>query len=181
MWYMIKSYFDLSGILANEEAIPVTFLGPLFQLGKDISVRNSDGEALEEIRAGSTAALPLWATVELRRGGHLMPQIPPRYATSAFREFKTDPLAASLSAKSPYYYEVGLSLCAMLPTSDGNKLAAQLFRLYQVRYLKVIRTAAKKGFDLTDVRDKLCESERYLLDSVLRGIREEQQWHHSVV
>ncbi|ORC86727.1 GINS complex subunit 3 [Trypanosoma theileri] len=177
---MIKSYFDLSDILTNEETVPVTFLVPSFSLGKEINVRTNEGEALEEVKAGSVSTIPMWAAVALREGGYLIPQVPPRYTTSVFREFKTDPLAASLHAKSPYFYEAGLLLCAMLPTNEGNRLAAQLFRLYQLRYLKVIHAASKRGFDLTDVREKLCESERYLLDTLLRGMENERQWHRSI-
>ncbi|RNE98311.1 GINS complex subunit 3 [Trypanosoma rangeli] len=178
---MIRSYFDISDILTNEETVPVTFLVPSFSLGRDIHARSSEGEALAEVRAGSVATVPLWAAVALHREGFLVPHVPPRYTTSVFREFKTDPLAVSLYAKSPYYYEAGLLLCAMLPVNDGNRLAAQLFRLYQLRYLKVIHAAAKKGFDLSDVREKLCESERDLLDALLRGLEDERQWHRSVL
>ncbi|KEG08907.1 GINS complex subunit 3 [Trypanosoma grayi] len=177
---MIRSYFDLSDILANEETVPVVFLVPSFSLGKDIHARTSEGETVEEVGPGSIATIPLWVAVALRQDGYLVPQVPPRYTTSVFREFKTDPLAASLYAKSPYYYEAGLLLCAMLPTNEGNRLAAQLFRLYQLRYLKVIHAAAKRGFDLSDVREKLCESERNLLDTLLRGMEDERQWHQSV-
>lgn len=178
---MIKSYFDLSDILTNEETVPVTFLVPSFSLGRDISARTVDGEAVEEVGAGNVANIPLWAAMALRREGYVAPQVPPRYTTSVFREFKTDPLAVSLYAKSPYYYEAGLLLCAMLPTSEGNRLAAQLFRLYQLRYLKIIHAAAKKGFDLGDVREKLCESERRLLDALLNCLEDERQWHRSVL
>ncbi|KAF8294080.1 putative GINS complex subunit Psf3 [Trypanosoma cruzi] len=176
---MIKSYFDLFDILTNEETVPVTFLVPSFSLGRDIHARTTDGEALEEVKSGSVATVPLWAAVALRQEGYLVPQVPPRYTTSVFREFKTDPLAVSLHKKSPYYYEAGLLLCAMLPINEGNRLAAQLFRLYQLRYLKVIHAAAKKGFDLSDVREKLCESERELLDALIGGLEDERQWHHS--
>ncbi|RNC41909.1 GINS complex subunit 3 [Trypanosoma cruzi] len=176
---MIKSYFDLFDILVNEETVPVTFLVSSFSLGRDIHARTTDGEALEEVRAGSVATVPLWAAVALRQEGYLVPQVPSRYTTSVFREFKTDPLAVSLHKKSPYYYEAGLLLCAMLPINEGNRLAAQLFRLYQLRYLKVIHAASKKGFDLSDVREKLCESERELLDALIGGLEEERQWHHS--
>ncbi|RHW72852.1 DNA replication complex GINS protein PSF3 [Trypanosoma brucei equiperdum] len=176
---MIKNYFDLSSILSNEELIPVTFTTPLFGLGKDVNPRTAEGETHDEVQVGSTATLPLWAAVAFRQVGHIVPQVPPRYTTSVFREFKTDPLAVSLHAKSPYYYEAGLLLCAMLPTGDGNRLAGQLFRLYQLRYLKIIRAAAKKGFDLSDVREKLCESERDLLDALIRGMEEERQWYRS--
>lgn len=176
---MVKSYFDLSEILINEETIPVTFLVPSFNLGKEINARNSDNEAVEEVRAGNFATLPLWAAIALRQDGYIIPHLPSRYATSVFREFKTDPLAVSLYAKSPFYYEAGVTLCAMLSASEGNRLAGQLFRLYQLRYLKVICAAAKKGFDLSDVREKLCESERELLDNLLAGYEEERQWHRS--
>ncbi|CCD11961.1 unnamed protein product [Trypanosoma congolense IL3000] len=177
---MIKSYFDIASILVNEEPVPAIFLAPLFGLGRDIGPRTADGEVLDDVQSGSVATVPMWAAVAFRQDGLLIPQVPPRYTTSVFREFKTDPLAVSLYGKSPYYYEAGLLLCAMLPTSDGNRLAGQLFRLYQLRYLKIIRSAAKKGFDLSDVRGKLCESERDLLDALIRGMEEERQWYQSV-
>ncbi|CCW65614.1 unnamed protein product [Phytomonas sp. EM1] len=186
---MIKSYFDIGLISANEELVPVTFSVPSFTLAKDVIVRNAEGERSAAVAAGDTAVLPLWVAYPLRQQGFISVQLGNKYSLSTFREFKTDPLAPSLAAKSPYFYESGLTLCALLgnPTSnggmsaEGTRLAAQLFRLYQLRYLKVILAAAKKGFDLNDVREKLTESERVLLDSYLKGRLEELMWYASAV
>lgn len=58
-------------------------------------------------------------------------------------------------------------------STEGRRLASQLFRLYQLRYLRVILSSAKCGFDRADVREKLCEMERVLFDAVLKGNAEE--------
>ncbi|KAK7198080.1 GINS complex subunit Psf3 [Novymonas esmeraldas] len=184
---MIRSYFDLDAIGACEEPVPVTFTVPSFNMGRDLTVRTPEGEAVAEVAAGCVTTLPLWAATALRTDGYISVHAPQKFSLATFREFKTDPLAPSLQRKSPYFYEVGLQLCRLLsnPTSsghmsaEGNRLAAQLFRLYQLRYLRIIFAAAKKGFDLNDVRDKLEESERCLLDTYLRGQAEEALWYAS--
>lgn len=186
---MIKSYFDLEAIGADEELVPVTFVVPSFSLAKDVTVRSAEGEAVTEVAAGNTATLPIWAARALRKGGFAAVRTPPKYSLSTFREFKNDPLAPNLHAKSPYFYDAGLILCALLGnpapngalSPEGNRLAAQLFRLYQLRYLKILFAAAKKGFDLNDEREKLSESERFLLDTFLKGQAAEQLWYSSTV
>ncbi|KAG5497628.1 hypothetical protein JKF63_03893 [Porcisia hertigi] len=185
---MIRSYFDLDDIGANEEPVAVTFTVPSFNMGKDITVRSYEGETASEVVAGCVATVPLWAAMALRTEGYVSVRAPQKFSLATFREFKTDPLAPSLHRKSPHFYRAGLQLCRLLsnPTSsghmsaEGNRLAAQLFRLYQLRYLRIIFAASKKGFDLNDVRDKLEESERHLLDSYLRGQAEESLWYANV-
>ncbi|KAG5496990.1 hypothetical protein GH5_01508 [Leishmania sp. Ghana 2012 LV757] len=182
---MIRSYFDLDDIGACEESVPVTFAVPSFNMGKDLAARTDEGETVSEVAAGCVATVPLWAATALRTEGYVSVHVPHKFSLATFREFKTDPLAPSLHRKSPYFYHAGLQLCRLLsnPTSsghmsaEGNRLAAQLFRLYQLRYLRIIFSAAKKGFDLNDVRDKLEESERHLLDSYLLGQAEEALWY----
>ncbi|KAL7705879.1 GINS complex subunit Psf3 [Lotmaria passim] len=184
---MIRSYFNLDDIGAAEELVPVTFTVPSFNMGKDLTVRTVEGEAVDEVAAGCVTAMPLWAAAALRAYGYVSVHAPHKFSLSTFREFKTDPLAPSLHRKSPYFYKAGLQLCRLLsnPTSnghlsaEGNRLAAQLFRLYQLRYLRIIFAAAKKGFDLNDARDKLEESERSLLDAYLRGQAEDSLWYAS--
>lgn len=186
---MICSHFDLNDIGAAEELVPVTFTVPSFNMGRDLTVRTVEGEAVEEVAAGCVSAMPLWAAAPLRADGYISTHAPHKFSLSTFREFKTDPLAPSLYRKSPYFYRAGLLLCRLLsnPTSsghmsaEGNRLAAQLFRLYQLRYLRIIFAAAKKGFDLSDVRDKLEESERDLLDAYLRSQAEEALWYSSFI
>lgn len=185
---MIHSYFDLQDIGADAELVPVTFTVPSFSLTKDMVVRSSEGEPVDEVFAGSTAVVPLWAARALRTDGFTAVHVPTKYTLSTFREFKSDPLAPNLASKSPYFYTAGLCVCALIgnPTvggmsSEGNRLAAQLFRLYQLRYLKILFAASKRGFDLSDVREKLTESEHDLLDSFLRGRAEEELWRSSSV
>lgn len=181
----IHSYFDLDDIGACEEAVTVTFAVPSFNMGKDLAIRTREGEAVPEVTAACVATVPLWAAAALRSDGFVSVHPPHKFSLATFREFKTDPLAPSLQRKSPYFYEAGLQLCRLVsnPTAsghmsaEGNRLAAQLFRLYQLRYLRIIFAAAKKGFDLNDVRDKLEESERRLLDAYLRGQAEERLWY----
>jgi len=181
---MIHSYFDVDDIGTDEEPVPVTFTVPSFRLGSDVVVRAPDGEPAGEITPGCTATLPLWAAAALRRHGFAAVHLPPKFALATFREFKTDPLAPSLFLKSPHFYEAGLVVCTLLgnPSStgnlspEGNRLAAQIFRLYQLRYLKILLAAAKKGFDLSDVKEKLTESERELLNAFLTGMEEEKRW-----
>ncbi|CCW69837.1 unnamed protein product [Phytomonas sp. Hart1] len=186
---MINSYFDIGLISTHEELVPVTFHVSSFMLQNDVIVRNAEGERCTEVNAGNTTVLPLWAAYPLRQAGFISVQIGSKYSLSTFREFKTDPLAPNLAAKSPYFYDAGLTLCALLgnPTTnggmsaEGTRLASQLFQLYRLRYLKVILAAAKKGFDLSDVRDKLTESERVLLDSYLKGRSDELMWYSNAI
>ncbi|CAD2215666.1 GINS complex subunit 3 [Angomonas deanei] len=187
---MIKSYFDLQDITANEEIVPVKFVVPSFNIGKDIIARSSDGESTSsEISTGSTARLPLWAAAPLRKEGYVAVHVPPKYTVVTFREFKTDPLAPSLRHKSPTYYDTGLTICRLIGNTtagghmsrEGNRLAAQLHRLYQLRYLKIILSGAKKGFDLSDVKEKLTDSERYLLESYLSNRDREQTWYSNAI
>lgn len=186
---MIKSYFDLEAIGADEESVPVTFAVPSFSLAKDVAVRSSEGEAVPEVAAGNTATVPLWAARALRQGGFVAVRTPPKYSLATFKEFKNDPLAPNLHSKSPYFYDAGLTLCALLGnpppsgglSAEGTRLAAQLVRLYQLRYLKILFAAAKRGFDLNDEREKLTESERHLLDTFLRGRAEERLWYTSPI
>lgn len=184
---MIRSHFDLHSIGAAEELVPVTFTVPSFSMGRDFTVRTVEGEAVEEVAAGCVTAMPLWAATALRAGGHVRVHAPHTFALATFREFKTDPMAPNLHRKCPHFYGAGVQLCRLLgnPTSsgqmsaEGNRVAGQLFRLYQLRYLRIIFAAAKKGFDLSDVRDKLEETERDLLDAYLRGQAEEALWYSS--
>lgn len=186
---MIRSYYDLDAIGADEELLPVTFVQPSFSLAKDVTVRSAEGEAVAEVAVGNTAMVPIWAARALRQGGFAAIHTPAKYSLATFREFKNDPLAPNLHAKSPYFYDAGLTLCALLGnpaangalSPEGSRLAAQLFRLYQLRYLKIIFAASKKGFDLNDEREKLTESERFLLDTYLKGRAEEQLWYNSTV
>lgn len=186
---MIKSYFDLNDIGTDEEPVPVTFAVPSFRLGADVVVRSPDGEPTTDVTPGCSAVMPLWAAKALRQGGYVTVHVPRTFSLSTFREFKTDPLAPSLFLKSPHFYEAGLALCTLLGnpsgngnmSPEGNRLAAQLFRLYQLRYLKILLAAAKKGFDLSDVKEKLVESERELLETFLTGSEEEKLWlSHSI-
>lgn len=186
---MIRNYFDLDAIGADEEAVPVAFAVPSFSLARDMTVRSAEGEAVSEVAAGNTSVVPLWAARALRLGGYVAVHTPPKYSLATFREFKNDALAPNLHSKSPYYYDAGLTLCAVLGnpaangalSPDGNRLAAQLFRLYQLRYRKIILAAAKTGFDLNDEREKVTESERFLLDTFLKSRAEEQLWYSSTI
>ncbi|EPY21062.1 GINS complex subunit 3 [Strigomonas culicis] len=188
---MIKSYFDLQDLGANEEPVPVVFAVPSFNLGQHIKVQGSGGEgpAGSEVKAGDSAVLPLWAATPLRRGGHVTVRTPTTYSLSTFREFKTDSLAPSLRLKSPFFYEAGLRVCRLVGNTtaaghmgpEGNRLAGQLHLLYQKRYLRIIHAAAKRGFDLNDIRDKLTDSERSLLDGFLREREQEKGWYASSI
>lgn len=199
-------YFDVDEISTREETVPVQFLVSSFTLASDIHLThqredtetvlqegntnsNNPSSSMKDVRAGQTALLPLWAAEPLHQEGFISVTKPPAFELSTFREFKTDSLAPSLFQKSPYFYDSGLRVCRLIgiPTSsgmmstDGNRLAAQLVRLYQLRYFKIVEAVHKKGFDLSDVREKLVESERFLLDILLAGKAQEIQWHKSVV
>lgn len=186
---MIRNYFDLDDIGACEVPLSVVFTVPSFSMGQDLTVRTSEGDTVAEVRAGCRATVPLWAATALRTDGFAIAHPSSTFSLSTFREFKTDPLAPNLYQKCPHFYHAGLQLCRLIgnPTpdghlsSEGNRLAAQLFRLYQLRYLRIIFAAAKQGFDLTDVRDKLEESERYLLDAFLKGQAEERVWYMNYI
>lgn len=149
----------------------------------------SRAPVMKDVKPGQIALLPLWAAIPLHRDGYIRCFTPPTFAISTFREFKADPLAPSLYLKSPYFYEAGIRICRLLgpPTSSGamsamgKDVVAQLVRLYQLRYLKIIRAARKKGFELSDARERLTESERYLLDVVLTDQREEREWSVSLL
>lgn len=154
------------------------------------SSTSSVASVMKDVKRGQTAMLPLWAAIPLHREGYIQCFTPPTFDMSTFLEFKADPLAPSLYLKSPYFFESGIRICRLLgsPTSSsssmsasGNDLVAQIVRLYQLRYLKIIHSARKKGFDLTDVREKLAVSERYLLDVVLTGKTQEQEWNASLL
>lgn len=188
---MIKSYFDLHEIGTDEEPVPVVFTVPAFSLRDNIKVHSSSDDATvtADVKAGDTAILPLWAAAPLRRGGYVAVGTPTTYSLSTFREFKTDSLAPSLRLKSPFFYEAGMRICRLVGNTtsaghmgpDGNRLAGQLHLLYQKRYLRIIHAAAKRGFDLNDVRDKLAESERHLLDGFLREREQEKVWYASTI
>lgn len=189
---MIKSYFDLQEIGTNEESVPVVFTVPSFSLGKNIKAHSSSGgeaTASAEVKAGDSAVLPLWAAAPLRRGGYVAVGISTTYSLSTFREFKTDSLAPSLRLKSPFFYEAGLRICRLVGNTtasghmgpEGNRLAGQLHLLYQKRYLRIIHAAAKRGFDLNDVRDKLTDSERHLLHGFLLEREQEKGWYASTI
>lgn len=198
-------YFDVDEISMREETVPVQFLVSSFTLASDIHLThqredtessfshdnntNHEASSMKDVRAGQTALLPLWAAEPLHQQGYISVSKPPTFELSTFREFKTDSLAPSLFQKSPYFYESGLRICRLIgmPTSsgmmsaEGSRLAAQLVRLYQLRYFKIVEAVHKKGFDLSDIREKLVESERFLLDIVLAGKAQELQWHRSSV
>lgn len=149
----------------------------------------SSTQLFKDVKEGQTAFLPLWAAIPLHREGYIRGSTPPSFALSTFREFKADPLAPSLYLKSPFFFDAGIRICRLLGTptssgamsSSGSRLVAQLVRLYQLRYLKIIQAARKRGFDLSDIRDGLAESERYLLDTVLTGQAEEREWNNSLL
>lgn len=138
---------------------------------------------LEDVKEGQRASLPLWAVMPLFREGYLRVHLPDTFSRHTFKEFKTDPLAPNLAHKSPYFYEVGLHLvrCIHPSTLEGRLLPTQLPRLYQMRYLKILNAAHKKGFDLSDVREKLAEKERLLLDLYLMEKNAYHSWYTSVI
>lgn len=150
---------------------------------------SSSASLFKDVKEGQTAFLPLWAAIPLHREGYVLGCTPPSFTLSTFREFKADPLAPSLFLKSPFFFDAGIRICRLLGTptssgamsSSGSRLVAQLVRLYQLRYLKIIQAARKRGFDLSDLRDGLAESERYLLDTVLTGQAEEREWNNSIL
>lgn len=186
-------YFDLDAIGAREEPVPVVFTGPFFNLARAIPSRTPDGENAAEIKEGCAATVPLWAAEALRLGGYVAVRAPPPFQLSTFREFKTDALAPSLSRKAAHYYDSGLTLCGLLGNPpahagaggrwsvEGTRLAGQIYRLFQLRYLSIIRSAGKRGFDLSDVRGRLTAWERQLLDSVLRCRQQELAWREGVI
>jgi hypothetical protein len=176
----IRSYFDVDEILCGEERVPVSFQTPVFHLAHDVVVRSIDGEKQPEVKLGSRAVLPVWAAAALRRSGFLqVPNIPKEYSNMVFREFKVDPMAPNLRAKSPYYFEHGLHISSMLPTHEGIRLRHQLHRLYQVRFLGILNSTAKRGHDFHDVRDTLTESEKTVLDSTMDSLLSERRWLRS--
>lgn len=176
-------YFDVDETCAAEEMVPVAFATASFRLGTEVaSARNQAGERSDEVHTGTVATLPLWAASALRESGGFVSILPPStYSTATFREFKADPLAPNLKAKSDHYYEVGLSLCSMMSAQEAARLGAQIIRLYQLRYMKIIRSAAKRGLDFNDIHDTLCATERQLIDAVKSNIRDENEWRSSAV
>lgn len=160
------NYFDVDDILANEETTPVVFATSVFEVGKELFAKGSDGELLAEATTGARAAVPLWAATPLRQKGFVNVGAGQTFAASSFREFKADPLAPNLHVKCPYYYEVGLKVASMLPLQEGQRLREGVTGVYQRRYQNILTASAKKGFDLEDARDALCERERRLLDAV---------------
>lgn len=211
---LIHQYFDVDDIQMKEATIPVTFLVSSFTLGSELPpMRSADdiepleeaaaaaatgdgnavlqtaGGGLSDVRQGSTVIAPLWAIGPLHREGYVHVTLPPLYELSTFREFKTDPLAANLYLKSPYFFEAGFLIARLLQmpsasgglSAEGIRLIGQLFRLYQVRYTKVIASTHKKGFELSDVRERVAECERVLLDTYLVGKEEEKEWWGSRV
>ena len=54
-----SSYFSIDQILADEEEIPVSFQTPSFLLGKELVIRNVDGERQAEVLSGSRTNMPL--------------------------------------------------------------------------------------------------------------------------
>lgn len=197
---LYQNYFDIDSIGALEESVPVSFLTPSFALGSELhlTIHGVDPDAeppgegrengTKDAKEGQSALLPLWAAEVLYREGCVRVATPPSFGLATFREFKGDPLASSLADKSPYFYEAGMRLSHLVGppiasgamSLEGGRLAAQLIRLYQLRYLGILRAGYKRGFDLTDLREKLTESERWLLDSFLRSQAEEQLCYGTV-
>ena len=175
-----SSYFSIDQILADEEEIPVSFQTPSFLLGKELVIRNVDGERQAEVLSGSRTNMPLWLAVPLHiRGFVAVQHIPQAFAFTGFREFRVDPLARNLRSKNVYYFEVGARISALIGTlTEGIRLRKLMTRLFQSRFYPIVKSGSggKRGLDLQDVRDSLTELERSLLESVLRVSTDEKTY-----
>eukprot|EP00796_Vickermania_ingenoplastis_P009668 gene9668-6765_t len=190
------NYFDVDDIAAKEAIVPVTFLVSAFALAPEVHVTHQQDEWISgevpnssapsstlstDIREGQTALAPLWSALRLHRAGFVRVHTPIIFDLSVFLEFKTDALAPSLWRRSPYFYEIGLCVARSMGgytssgamTAEGQRLVAQLIRLFQLRCFKVLRATQKTGLDQTELRDKLVEMERFLLDA---GIYEKESF-----
>lgn len=174
---MIRSYFDVEEVVLSEQHINVVFAAPLFAIGKDIVVRTTEGERVADVQQGTKASLPLWAATPLKQSGLVQLTTPPtEFSQNVFREFKIDPLAPDLKAKSPSYYEYGLAVAAMLPPHEAVRLKNQLNRLFQLRFYHILQATAKKGHDYQDLRETLPDTEGKLLDSICVHEHSEKLW-----
>jgi hypothetical protein len=175
---MIRSYFDVNEVLLAEQQVPVVFTGPCFSVGKDIVTRTAEGERVLDVDRGTRATVPMWAAEPLRRSGFVnVASVPPEYQNVAFREFKIDPLAPNLRAKSPCYYEHGLGIAALMHVSHERvRLRNQLLRLFQIRFYPILNATARKGHDFQDLRDALTDVEQKLIKSVWESESQERQW-----
>jgi hypothetical protein len=181
---IVHDYFDIDHVASSEEMVQCLFNTPSFMLGKHIRSRGSDGEPVQggDIPAGAVADVPIWAARTLRSSGFASVSIPKMFHTTAFREFKVDPLVANVRSKSPFFYESGLSVASMAASlREASVLRNQLQSLFQLRFFGVMLAALKRGIDVAETRDALGEAERMLLDSVREDLVSYLAWKRSVL
>ncbi|CUG92474.1 Hypothetical protein, putative [Bodo saltans] len=178
---MIRTYFDVNDVLLDEQPVPVVFATPCFSIAKDIVTRTAEGERIQEIDRGARATMPMWAVAPLRKSGYVQVNtVPQEFQNVTFREFKMDPLAPNLRAKSPFFYDHGVTIAALLSGQHERvRLRNQLTRLFQVRFYPILNATAKKGHDFQDLRDSLTDSEQRLLKAVWESEVTERQWARS--
>jgi len=130
---MLSSYYDIDGILAEEELIPVTNLldfQHLAYLDPDSAHSHqrpvsppSDGRSTDKMMnkagvsylpEGTKVKMPLWSIVKWAELGFVRLGLPSHYTKRARERIEADPADVNLRKKSEWFYMAGMLLINLI-------------------------------------------------------------------
>jgi len=158
---MRASYYDVDDILAEAEAVPVTWRHNAYGLGY-LDVRSDE----EDLKTGSLVELPYWLACVMHRRQHVQIEQPSCFGNKFRTGLLADPTVVNLQDKCPYWYELGLKLALLLDERAREwQLALMLRRSLYSRYLEILRRSPQQRSEETArFRARLANLESILFD-----------------
>lgn len=203
--FAIKSYFDPEELILREERLSMTMPVGAFILGNEFASYSGNaggggpgGAAANAPQSSSSGGggggpstsgsernvprdtkvhVPLWAAHALRMQGLAAIAVPESCTYASFREFRQDPMGPNIRVKSPFFFDLASEAASVAPPQEAPRLRGRLVELYRKRYPSVLAVGNKKGFDLSEARDALSNTERKIVDKTIERAAHEKQWY----
>ncbi|KAJ6322637.1 hypothetical protein OIU77_012473 [Salix suchowensis] len=163
----MASYYDIDGILMEEEFVPVVFQ-------KAINGVNID-ESTEKgcVEQGSKTELPFWLAHELHMRQAVSISVPNCFNQKTRLEIQADAACVDLRSRCPYFYEFG---CKLAPLCDKS-IGLLLSYAFQIRYKEVLHKAHTTAFAAASkFLMLLTKEETYLYDAAQSSMLAFKKW-----
>ncbi|KAK2190338.1 hypothetical protein NP493_84g05066 [Ridgeia piscesae] len=168
-----ENYFSIDDIIATQEKIPCKFEVAVPHLG--YLDQSSDSE---DVAVGTKLELPYWLAQSLcgRRKHTVSVELPKVYRESYREIFDADATVVDLHKLGPYFYLFGTRLLHF-EHPDSADIAKNLLQTFQTRF-RMIMDMSQNSFneDVTQLTQKLDETERTIFDVGQQGLNDFQQW-----
>jgi len=119
-------YWDLDEILAEQYEVTVKPVHDIVKGGILLPSGQATSKNLPGGPDGAKVQVPFWLAMNFARRNTATIDLPQIYCQSAQEDLQRDPAVCRLSAKSSYYFEVGLRLAYLLKKEAKNKEEKEL-------------------------------------------------------